>query len=655
MTAALRIEGGAINGPLAVLEAIDWSGATDCYGPVEELPSTLRATLSEDDAERREALEEACDRVYHQRGVCDAAVRIVPFLAQAALAAPADRWRFLDWLAESCGQQDREQQDRTGVVGRIRAATLLELPALLTLVADPDPRVRRETLKLIAAFPYEATAELIDITGLTDPDPRVRSDLLTVVADLRQDWPGVVDWLTRALDDEDAGVRYQAARLLMAFSGTPYPTHLVEIVGDWLAEHGRTSESANINIFCGVPGYTGPAPRDPYGRFVDPLTQDPDATLYTARRILGSGSSHADYAMILAKEIEIVWRGREREATALAFDAFTTVTTPRDQYMTLRWILRMLSETPNPDHALLGLLEDWGNRPEPDIASTAWAASARIDPNHVLDRLRSVDTLANMPLETLRELCGIYGPDADCLVAESRRRLETMPLKPNPLYAEALLATVLSFGERAAEFLPLLSSMLEREQALYPLLEAIATFGPMAADNVERIKAIADAHALQHVRLRAARAHRALTGDHGLARRVAADVAGTGSLEHDSIAEVGLLGPDAMACTAILEEEVAKRRYDGPGRALWRITGDRDRFAPIFAQLTRSWLSMIPAVEDLLEIGTCPDECRDLVARYADSPRRIVTTTRRQPLRSDDYLLQRLARELLDADRASGK
>lgn len=355
-----------MNGPLAALEAIDWTGVTDFYGPVDELPGLLRATLSQDDAERLEALKEAGNQLYHQSGVCEASVHVVPFLARAALSAPQDRWWFLSWIVDSCGPQQDAEQDDTGLVGRVKDAVLVELPALLGLLADPDPRLRRETLKLIAAFPYATTAGLVDITTLSDPDPSARADLITVVADLRQDWPGVIDYLDRALADEDVGVRYQAARLLMIFSGTPYPAHLLDTVADALAERGRfPNDSSSINRFCGVPGYTERSPRGVNGLRADPLVQDPDAAAYAARRILGSASPHADYAMLLAKEIEILWRGREREATALVLDALTAVSEPREQYLTLRCIVRMLAGTEDRDRDLLGRLEAWANDPSP--------------------------------------------------------------------------------------------------------------------------------------------------------------------------------------------------------------------------------------------------------------------------------------------------
>lgn len=645
-----------MNGPLAALEAIDWTGVTDFYGPVDELPGLLRATLSQDDAERLEALKEAGNQLYHQSGVCEASVHVVPFLARAALSAPQDRWWFLSWIVDSCGPQQDAEQDDTGLVGRVKDAVLVELPALLGLLADPDPRLRRETLKLIAAFPYATTAGLVDITTLSDPDPSARADLITVVADLRQDWPGVIDYLDRALADEDVGVRYQAARLLMIFSGTPYPAHLLDTVADALAERGRfPNDSSSINRFCGVPGYTERSPRGVNGLRADPLVQDPDAAAYAARRILGSASPHADYAMLLAKEIEILWRGREREATALVLDALTAVSEPREQYLTLRCIVRMLAGTEDRDRDLLGRLEAWGERPEPDIASTAWAASAWIDRRSILDRLRSgADSLTRVPPETFRELCEVCGPDAECLIVELRRRLETMPLKADARYAEALLTSVLGLGDRAVEFLPLLFVMLERDQALYPLLETLAALGPAALDAAGQVEVIARTHRLPRLRLLAARTHRALTGEHTLARQVAADVAAAGKLDYRAIAEAGLLGPDALACTGLLEEEIARRRFDGAGLALWRITGDGGRFAPVFARLARHELSMISAIEGLIEIGTCPDECRDLVTGYAESPRRILDTTRHHSLRRDDYLLQSMARELLRGSPALG-
>jgi hypothetical protein len=638
-----------MNGPLAVLETIDWSGVTDCYGPVDELPTLLRATLSADEDERCEAFMGARNQVNHQGDVCEASVHIVPFLAQAALSATNDRDGFVDWLAWSCGRTEAAWEDRTGLVDRVRAAALVALPDLAMLIADPDPAVRRASVVLIAAFPHEVTAPLVE------PDPLVRADLLTVIAYLRPRWAGLPGFLATALSDEDHRVRYQAARVLMRISGTPYPSHLVEALADVIADLGRPDgELDAIEQFCGVEGHFWPISQATgvvRVRTADPLVQDPTAATHAARRILRPASAHPGYTLTLARQIDREWRGRENDTAPLALEALPAITQPKKQYETVRWIARQLAELRAPGGGLLALLEPWSAHPDPVLAAAAWAAAAHLDQRYAMDRIRRITGLSQMPLEVLCELCTIYGSEADVLIPELQRRIQALPRVEAPRDATALLGAVQALSSRAVEFLPQLHAMLARGQGLYALVETLGALGDEADETADLVAAVARNHERQQFRLRAALAHRTITGEHTLARQVADQIAKSGSLDHSSAKPLGLLGPDAQACTVLLEEQLAQ--HSGlPSEiqlALWRITRNRDQCQPLLARSAKSPSSAIPALQGLLEIGECPDDCHDAIAQYASSQQRILHNTRLRPPRHDDYLLQELAFELLAA------
>lgn len=643
-----------MSSPLTALEAIDWTGVADCYGPVDELPAMLRATLSADKDERREALMDARNQVNHQGDVCEASVLIVPFLARAALAAPYDREGFLYWLAWSCGREDEAALDRTGLIGQVRSATALALPELATLIRDPEPEIRRAALMLIAAFPHEMTAQLVDLTALQDPDPLVRADLLTVVAFLQPHWARLQDWLTERLGDEDTRVRFQAARVLMRQHGIPYPVHLVDALADAIAEIGSSLDpSEAIDSFCGAPSHSWPTSQATglvRVRLADPLVQDPSAAAHAARRIRHSASPHAGYALTLAKQIDEEWRDQECEAADIALDALPTVTSAKTQYTTLRWIARLLSDIEQSVEDLFAPLERWSARPEPAIAAAAWTVAARIGKQHTLSYLNTTSALPRMPVDILRELCEIYGSDADCLIQELRRRIEAIPRSQAPRDAGTLIGAVRDLDARAYEFVPLLCGLIESGQGLYALLETLGSFGPAAEGAADLIETVARTHERQHFRIRAARAHRAITGQATLARLVTNQIAEAGTLENFSDVELGLLGPDAAASAQLLEQQLAKGKSSQATLALWRITRDRERFTPLLARAALSDHGALSAVQGLAELGACPTECRQALVQYASAPQRILHTTLHHPAQLDDYLLRRLAKECLAAD-----
>ena len=254
-----------------------------------------------------------------------------------------------------------------------------------------------------------------------------------------------------------------------------------------------------------------------------------------------------------------------------------------------------------------------------------------------------------MPSEIICDLCTIYGPESEALIPELRRRIQALPHTEGSRDATALLGAVQALGSRAIEFLPQLHAMLERRQGLYALVETLGALGTEAGATADLVAAVARDHERQHFRLRAALAHRAVTGEHTLARQVADQVAKSESLDTWSIEPLGLLGPDAHGSTTLLEQQLAGGSgfRSEIGLALWRITRDRARSTPVLAQAARFENGAIPALQGLLEISDCPDECHETVARYASSQRRILHGSQRRPPRYDDYLLQELACDLL--------
>ncbi|MEU4241026.1 HEAT repeat domain-containing protein [Actinoplanes sp. NPDC026619] len=162
----------------AGLDDLDWAAMRHAYGSAGEVPDLLRGLVDPDPAVREVALDSMHGAVHHQGDIYDSTAAAVPFLLEA-LRTPGRPGRdgiaaFLASVVESCGWTEtavRPEPART-------ALRLIEeaAPALLALVADPDPLVRAAVSPLLAMH-RDGIGVLIE-RAATETDPEVRKAML---------------------------------------------------------------------------------------------------------------------------------------------------------------------------------------------------------------------------------------------------------------------------------------------------------------------------------------------------------------------------------------------------------------------------------------------------------------------------------------------
>jgi hypothetical protein len=651
-----------VAGALAAIDAVDWAEITHCYGAAGDLPDWLRATLSEDVSERHEALMEAQNLVNHQGDTCEASLYVVPFLAEAALHAPVDRAEFVYWLAWSCDPRADARRDPSGFLGQVRAAVAGRFGELGPLFDDGDPAVRRAMVMLAAACPRDAVEAVVDLRVLDDPDEYVRADMLTALAYRLADWPGLEERLRRSLSDASAVVRYQAGRVLMRRSGPPFAAEAADAVADVLARHGEPGGDLDaIEHLCYGPdpdpaqaGETGPT----LVRALDPLVQDPDAALRAAGRVVTSGEPHAGYGAELARQVVGTWRDREAPAAAILLGALRVVPEAAHAVDLLRQVTVLAERIPAPGQALLQAAAEWTTSAQPAVAGGAIAVLARLGDRTALAQAAGTSDPGSWPSWVLAELADVFAGEAAPLVLPViRERLARLDRRrPDRDAARPLFEAIQALGDAASESVPELTSLVERRVLLVDVIETLQVLGTAAIEAAPALASIAANAGPMFVRLRAAAAHCAVTGDEILARQTAAAVLDDGALDIAVLASLNLLGPVAAGCAPLIQarldgaaDTIAPVGRDEAAVTLWRITRDADRCVPLLAAAVRpSHLSGLDAIRALHEIGACPPACIPTLRQIAESPTRVLLHTWRQPPHRDDDLLRDAARQLLE-------
>jgi hypothetical protein len=202
------------------LGEVAWGALDHAYGSADDIPGVLRAAASADAEEAEEAIDTLFGSIFHQGTVYPASVAVVPFVAELAVA-PAVHHRSL--LVDLLGGMADPGEASGAELASVRAAVTAQVPRLLPLLADPDPKVRETVAYTLARCP-DATGPVV--AGLrerwaVEDVPLVRASL--VAAGGRLDPTGCGEWLTEALGDAHATVR-AAAALAIAWAGRPWPS-----------------------------------------------------------------------------------------------------------------------------------------------------------------------------------------------------------------------------------------------------------------------------------------------------------------------------------------------------------------------------------------------------------------------------------------------
>ncbi|CAL9324409.1 HEAT repeat domain-containing protein [Streptomyces sp. SudanB182_2057] len=263
------------HGLLAGLDDVDWAALSHAYGSAEDVPGRIRALCGADDQARQEAFQSLFSSIFHQGSRYQASAHAVPFLARIAVAGPPAARENTMWLltrlavdwhdeydlttgintagwraaaAEHSPEKElpwyEEQlagatdEDKRTMLREIRDwvaagnspdarwsalrgydAVLAELPGLLVLLDDADPRIRTRIAYLLAWFPEVAATTLPLLLARTarEDDPLVAATALVAVgligtAMLAAD-------LTPYLDADEPLVRWAAATALVRIAG----------------------------------------------------------------------------------------------------------------------------------------------------------------------------------------------------------------------------------------------------------------------------------------------------------------------------------------------------------------------------------------------------------------------------------------------------
>jgi hypothetical protein len=194
-----------------VLEGLDevpWARLSHAYGSAGDVPGLLRDLRARDLAVCEQALTDLFASITHQGTRYPATAPAVPFLAELAAASDTPNRHHLllllayaavgtDWpslpdgvdpgrfgdpsYAPGCGPGRR--QDEVPWARAAYQAVSQEVPQLLGLVDDDDPRLRQATAYLVAWFPGHAAAGLGRLRARlgAEPDPNAAATMVVAV------------------------------------------------------------------------------------------------------------------------------------------------------------------------------------------------------------------------------------------------------------------------------------------------------------------------------------------------------------------------------------------------------------------------------------------------------------------------------------------
>jgi hypothetical protein len=271
-----------------VLEGLDevpWERLSHAYGSAGDVPGLLRDLRASDLAVCEQALTDLFASITHQGTRYPATAPAVPFLAELAAASDTPNRHDLllllayaavgtDWpslpdgvdparfgdpsYAPGCGPGRR--QDEVPWARAAYQAVSQEVPQLLGLVDDDDPRLRQASAYLVAWFPRHAAAGLGRLRARlgAEPDPNAAATMVVAVGLLAGAHGQVADapLLAELLGAPEPLVRWAAAIALARLVDDPPEPAVAELLG-WATgttpSHPRQRSRSTVASWAAMP------------------------------------------------------------------------------------------------------------------------------------------------------------------------------------------------------------------------------------------------------------------------------------------------------------------------------------------------------------------------------------------------------------------
>lgn len=190
------------------IDEVDWASLRHAHGSAEDVPAWLRQLASCDAAERHSALDGMYGAVHHQGNVYDSTLACVPFLCSIAVRETVpDRGCIVELLVR-LGSESGD--------ARAREAVGAHAEVFVSLLADPDPGVRRAAAGAVVRFVH-GPARVLQLLRRRIPverDERVRLALTEALGLFARRHPAhtaAVDLLTaHSAPPHDPGQRLAA-------------------------------------------------------------------------------------------------------------------------------------------------------------------------------------------------------------------------------------------------------------------------------------------------------------------------------------------------------------------------------------------------------------------------------------------------------------
>ncbi|MDA2803434.1 hypothetical protein [Nocardiopsis suaedae] len=250
------------------LDDIDW-GALESGCGGADIHELIRGLLDPDPLVREDSFGSLEIELLEFGSIHEAAVRAVPFLAEAATAEGVpDRWRVIEMVAEIGGAEwlndlDGDPGDGDpggdGKPARAERAVAAELPALLRALGDADPYVRNGACLALTAPQVDGALAFTALRERWEVEDEFGPRLGIIMAigrlgrtALRGRSNGVAPFEAGAWLEEaartcgDKGLRIEALTELCSYPPEAFPADIVQAVLRELEAHAREGADPEV-------------------------------------------------------------------------------------------------------------------------------------------------------------------------------------------------------------------------------------------------------------------------------------------------------------------------------------------------------------------------------------------------------------------------